>query len=74
MSADSTGNEIINGRKIFYFANEIPTSSYVIALVVGNLTFSMTNGSRNVGVISEPSMTNKSLAALKDLQLFLDKA
>jgi hypothetical protein len=34
----------------------------------------MTEGSVNVGVISEPSMMNKSLAALKDLQLFLNKS
>ena len=34
----------------------------------------MTEKSRNVGVISEPSMTNASLAALKDLQIFLDTA
>jgi aminopeptidase N len=74
MSADSTGNETINGRSIFYFSNQIPTSSYVIALVVGNLTFNMTEGSRNVGVISEPSMTEKSLKALNDLQKFLDGA
>ena len=37
MSADSTGNETFNGRSIFYFSNQVPTSSYVIALVVGNL-------------------------------------
>jgi len=67
MSADSTGNETFNGRSIFYFSNQVPTSSYVIALVVGNLTFNMTEGSRNVGVISEPSMMNKSLTALSDL-------
>jgi hypothetical protein len=74
MSADSTGNETFNGRSIFYFSNQVPTSSYVIALVVGNLTFNMTEGSRNVGVISEPSMTEKSLKALNDLQKFLDGA
>ena len=37
MSADSTGNETFNGRSIFYFSNQVPTSSYVLALVVGNL-------------------------------------
>lgn len=64
MSADSTGSEIIKDRAIFYFSNQVPTSSYVIALVVGNLEYSMPEGSRNVGIISEPSMTKRSLAAL----------
>lgn len=74
MSADSTGNDTVGERSIFYFSNEVPTSSYVIALVVGNLTYNKTKESVNVGVISEPSMTEQSLAALEDLQKFLDGA
>lgn len=67
MSADSTGNDTLGDRSIFYFSNNVPTSSYVIALIVGNLTSNKTEGSRNVEVITEPSMTESSLAALSDL-------
>ena len=38
MSASITGNDTLpNNRKVFYFENKVPTSSYVLALVVGDL-------------------------------------
>mmetsp|Transcript_6218 Transcript_6218/g.11060 ORF Transcript_6218/g.11060 Transcript_6218/m.11060 type:complete len:694 (+) Transcript_6218:244-2325(+) len=72
MSAVSTGSESTGTRTVFTFRQDVPVSSYLIAIVVGNLE------SRDLGprtrVWSEPSVVELAAYEFTETELFLKAA
>jgi aminopeptidase N len=63
MSANDTGNQPFNSsHHVFYFHNQIPIQSYLIALAVGDLVYKETGPT--TGVISESVSVDRVAAEL----------
>ena len=72
MSANETGKASNNSTTtVTSFANDIPIPSYLLAIAIGDLEY-RSLGER-VGVITEPSQMNATVAELEDMSSFLDK-
>lgn len=70
MSAENGTEKSQNG--IYTFKMEQPISSYLLALVVGDLKFASTG--RNSGIFAEPEMLEKSVWELQSMQSMIDSA
>ena len=73
MSANETRNATEHGDfKTFHFYNQIPISSYLIAIAVGELEYRSLG--HRVGVITEPCRIDAVAWELEELETFVDKA
>lgn len=61
-----------NADGLYTFKMKQPISSYLLALVVGDLSFSSTG--RNSGVYAEPAMLDKAMWELTSMQSMIDSA
>ena len=72
MSANVTSERNNYGVIVTEFSMNVPIPSYLIALAAGNLAYHKIG--KNVGVMTEPEMLERSVAELEDLQSSLDLA
>ena len=72
MTGNTTSERGYSDYRVTTFEMNVPIPSYLIALAAGNLVYQKIG--RNVGVITEPEMLNKSVTELENLQDSLDLA
>ena len=73
MSANDTGNQMYNNtHHVYYFYNQIPIQSYLIALAVGDLEYRAIDN--RTGVICEPVSLDRVANELSELGEYLTEA